>query len=338
MNENNGYYICSIHPSQINGWYQSLSPRRAKLAGLFDEEELKAGRKLMPKQFRDNSHHGKISKVARRKMSRAVDYLTHIVPKQKYFHPGTGKSGDMILNFITLTLPSEQIHSDNEIKSDILHPFLVQCRQKWKVVNFIWRMEKQKNGNTHFHLITDRFIPWNELRNQWNRNCEKLGYVTRYRDNQTAWHNEGYRFNPKFSPKLSDARQFHNYKEGVACGWNNPNSTDVHGLRTIFNATAYLTKYITKSDQSDEIEGRLWGCSSNLVRIRGAEIFAEGSASDEITALIEDPRCKFYKGDYFFIITFKNTLLYCGTFPICMQELETFIRAHFPEYRPPLLL
>lgn len=348
MNEINGYYVCAVHPSHINGWYQSLTPLRSKLVGQFDEDELEAGKKLyrqrlaaykktMPSQFLDNSHHGKISKVARRKISRAVDYLTHIVPKQKYFHPGTGRSGDMILNFITLTLPSEQIHTDNEIKSDLLEPFLNTCRQKWKVSSYIWRMEKQKNGNTHFHLITDRFIWWNELRNMWNRHCERLGYVTRYRDNQIAWHKEGYIFNPAFSPKLSNARQYHNYKEGIACDWNNPNSTDVHGLRTIIDATSYLTKYITKTDQSDNIEGRLWGCSSNLTRIRGAEIFADGDASDEIDKLISDPRCKFYKGDYFFVITFNNKLLYCGTFPIIREELETFIRGHFPEYRPPSL-
>lgn len=338
MNEINGFYCVAVHPTHINGWYQSFKPRSTPLADLFTAEELAAGRKLMPKQFRDNSHHGVISTIARRKISRAVDYLTHIVPRKTYFHPGNGRKGDFFLNFITLTLSSEQIHSDNEIKSHLLEPFLNSCRQKWKVISYIWRAEKQENGNIHFHLITDRFIPWNELRNCWNMHQQKLGYITRYRDNQVAWHRDGFRFRPELSKTMSRARQIHAYKEGLTNQWSNPNSTDVHGLRKINDARAYLTKYITKSDPTDIVQGRLWGCSSNLVRIRGAEIFADGSASDEIRKLIDDPRCRFYKGDYFFVITFNNKLLYCGAFPIIQEELEIFIRGHFPEYRPPALL
>lgn len=349
VNEINGYYVAAIHPSHINGWYQSFTPRKKPLAGLFNEEELKEGKKqyhqrlaaykkTMPAQFQDNAHHGKISKVAKRKMSRAVDYLTHIVPKKKYFHPYYKRSGEYFLNFITLTLSSEQIHTDNEIKSNLLEPFLNTCRQKWKVLSYIWRAEKQKNGNIHFHLITDRFIPWNKLRNGWNMHQQKLGYITRYRDNQMEWHKNGFTYRPELSKTMSRSQQYHAYKEGINNQWSNPNSTDVHGLRTINDAKAYLTKYITKPGESGECQGRLWGCSSNLVRIRGAEIFTDGSASDEINKLIDDPRCKFYKGDYFFVITFNNKLLYCGAFPICMEALETFINSRFPEYRLPLLL
>jgi hypothetical protein len=338
MNEINGFYTIAVHPTAIHGWYESIKHRRINITNYVSGEDTGEMKFIKPKQFRDNSHKGRISPIAKRKISRAVDYLTHIVPRKTYFHPGNGRKGDFFLNFITLTLSSEQIHSDNEIKSHLLEPFLNTCRQKWQVISYIWRVEKQKNGNLHIHLITDRFIPWNELRNCWNMHQQKLGYITRYRDNQMEWHRSGFRFRPELSEKMSNARQYHAYKEGINNQWSNPNSTDVHGLRKINDARAYLTKYITKSDQSDDIEGRLWGCSSNLVRIRGAEIFADGSASAEIDKLLSDPRCRFYKGDYFFIITYKNNLLYCGAFPILLEELETFIRAHFPEYRPALLL
>ena len=141
------------------------------------------------------------------------------------------------LNMVTLTLSSKQIHTDNEIKNKLLNQFLVELRYKHKCQFYLWRAESQGNGNIHFHIITDKYIPWNELRNGWNRIQNKLGYVDR--------------FNEKYKGKT-------------------PNSTDIHSIWKVKNLSAYLAKYCTKEDKNRKIQGKQWGLSSGLSKLKSS--------------------------------------------------------------------
>ena len=60
-------------------------------------------------------------------------------------------------SFITVTLPAIQEHSDVEIKA-CLNLFLNNIRHHFKVKNYVWKAELQKNENIHFHLIFDIII------------------------------------------------------------------------------------------------------------------------------------------------------------------------------------
>ena len=113
--------------------------------------------------------------------------------------------------FITLTLPSAQKHNDRVIKQKLLQPILRILRNRYKVQNYIWKAEANKNGNIHFHITTDKFIPWRELRTAWNTVIETLSYVTN-------------------------------------SGLEDPNSIDVHAVYKINNIGGYLAKYISKND------------------------------------------------------------------------------------------
>ena len=70
--------------------------------------------------------------------------------------------------FITLTLSSIQKHSDNFIKRYMLGAFIKSIKLNYGVKYYYWRAEKQKNGNIHFHLIVDKYIDYNSLRQKWN--------------------------------------------------------------------------------------------------------------------------------------------------------------------------
>jgi hypothetical protein len=337
QNEINGYYSLALHPSQINIWYTSLSPRRPSINSMFDRDELAAGRKLIPTQFRSNSHNGKISKIAKKKITMAIKYLVYLSPKKDNRHPYYNRNSEFYINFVTLTLSSQQIHTDNEIKSLLLEPFLDTCRKKWKVTHYIWRAEKQENGSLHFHIITNRFIPWNELRNVWNAYQQKLGYITRYRLNQKAWHREGFKFRPELSQTWNYAAQLKAYKSGLLHDWNNCNSTDVHSLRHITNVASYFVKYLTKQDQSANIDGRLWGCSYNLSQLPGVRTYAEGTVSDETAELMKQPGVRVFKGDYFMVIyfpVFKLILLFC---PQLHNLWIQYMLETQPVYYPPML-
>ena len=332
MNEINGYYETAIHPGQINVYYKSFTPHYRVPAPFIDPDTPFSSKGVVPDQFTDNHHYGKISSVALRKITRAVQYLTFLVPKRRRYHTPDGRSGNYFLNFITLTLSSPQIHTDNEIKRIILEPFLNEMRKRFKVSSYIWRAERQENGNIHFHIISDRFIWWNDLRNSWNYFQERLGYVSRYRLSMQEFHKEGFQFREVLKDKWPIHKQLHAWREGVRTDWTSPNSTDVHSLRSIGNVRSYLTKYITKSDDNSDIEGRLWGCSYNLTNLSGSVQFANGQISSELSTLIDDQRVRTYKSEYFTVIYFDPGLLATLHLFLILAQLREYCRSRFPDH------
>lgn len=82
--------------------------------------------------------------------------------------------------FVTLTLPSDQVHSDQVINRACLQPFIVYLRRHHGIEHYFWRAESQENGRIHFHLLTDRYIAKEDLQIAWNKCVNVLGYVDRY--------------------------------------------------------------------------------------------------------------------------------------------------------------
>lgn len=85
------------------------------------------------------------------------------------------------LAFITLTLSSKQIHSDEYIKDKMLKPFLHWLQRSYSA-SYVWKAETQLNGNIHFHITIDTFIHWKSVRAKWNGLLQKEGYVKCYQD------------------------------------------------------------------------------------------------------------------------------------------------------------
>lgn len=212
----------------------------------------------------DKSHHGIVSDRSAAKIKKAIDWLLYIANDKQAFSNYSGKHFKFKLSFITLTLASKQQHSDNEIKSKCLNQFLIEARKKWNVHHYLWRAEPQKNGNIHFHILCDKFIPWSELRDVWNRIQNKLGYVEKYRDEKREFHKGGFQVREDLLEKWSYKKQIRAYRTGSQNDWNSPNSTDIHSVRFVSNLPAYLAKYCTKNQKGRPIEGQLWSLSESL--------------------------------------------------------------------------
>ena len=73
-----------------------------------------------------------------------------------------------LITFVTLTLVAKQMHDDNWVKRNMLNTFLQWLRDSEGIENYLWRAEKQKNGNIHFHILIDRAISWRSIRTEWN--------------------------------------------------------------------------------------------------------------------------------------------------------------------------
>ena len=258
---------------------------------------------LNEKNLINNETLGLISNKAKSKIKTAIDWLVYLSSEKKHFSEKHGKHFKFKLTFVTLTLASKQIHSDNEIKKELLNHFLVVARAKWKIDKYLWRAESQKNGNIHFHIVTDKFIPWNELQETWNKIQNKLGYVDNYAIERKRFHATGFHFNKQLAKKWDFQKQLKAYKKGVLEAWQCPNSTDIHSIKNIGNLSVYLAKYCSKNDveqaksiiyeqqslkfnfeqpgptkiskknlklKARVIDGKLWGLSQSLSKLKSA--------------------------------------------------------------------
>lgn len=230
-----------------NAYSNYITPSRSLMPE--KKSEIKYGHLLKSKR----SACGKVSNQAKRKMLRAIDYLLLLASDKKVFDRVSGRSFTFKIAFVTLTLPANQVHTDKEIKDKCLNSLLLELKHFYKVVNYVWRAEKQKNGNIHFHLVVDKFIPYSELRNRWNRIINKLGYVDQYRVSQKEFYKDGFQVRTDLLKTWSKERQLAAYHRNVKCQWNNPNSTDIHSVRKVLNLRSYFSKYLVKNDEKYEL-------------------------------------------------------------------------------------
>jgi len=344
----------SIHPDKIITYNQvSWSPCRPSkkyygtgLEFLKDDDEQdqeskqnKADRILKS----DRKSHGIVSIQAKRKMTRAVDYLLTTSSEQKASFRLSGRQFQFRIAFITLTLPSSQYrtcaeineylsiyqddidnnkisideidkihirHSDKEIKNECLNQFLIEIQKYHKVTKYVWRSERQSNGNIHFHILVNKFIGWNDIRNRWNRIINKLGYVNRYQDKMKEYFKSGFKLSANRNDKRPAKQQYKAYLANKKTDFNNPNSTDIHSIRQIHNIKLYIVKYLAKQNedqkqlkqpenQNQYEAGRIWGCSQILSNITGARMEMDNKSIGEMEKILSHSEINRYEADYF---------------------------------------
>lgn len=159
--------------------------------------------------------HG-LSHKAGRNLRDCIDTLLFFANWKTVYVKDTKSYFRYKVNFITLTLPSKQIHTDREIIKECFNVFMRNWRKRRKGLLYIWKAEVQDNGNIHFHITSNAFYHYKKLRRDWNNAVNRLGYV----DRATT---------------------------------DNPNSTDVHSVKNIRNLTAYLSSYYLKKDRYTKV-------------------------------------------------------------------------------------
>lgn len=208
----------------------------------------------------------KLSIKAKQRLQNAINWLVASAEKKEVFDFQTKKSYPHKVSFITLTLPYiDNEHDDIFFKRVLLHNFLSTAQKKFGLNSYVWKVEAQKNGNIHAHIVTDVFIHWRELRNTWNSILIKHGVMLKYTDKFSKMSFNEYHEHCCSNGRKSEIANKKSYNEGVKFSWQNPNSTDVKNVRNVNNLSAYIAKYFSKDDiKKRPIQGRLWGCSYNL--------------------------------------------------------------------------
>lgn len=226
-----------------------------------------------------------VSQKTIKRIRTAVGWLLLNAKEKHLASSSEGWQGTFKVNFITLTLPAKQNHSRSLITRVCLDSFLKQMRRHFDLQNYVWRAEYQSNGNLHYHICTDKYIPWHRIRYYWNQATELLGYVSDY---QRRFENMPFReycqlLDPYCRKSRADLQRSFNH--GIISRWRDPNSTDVHALNKVKNVAAYISKYMSKTDNKKAVvvaesenerknTGRYFGLSHSLSKLKGVLIEA----------------------------------------------------------------
>ena len=122
---------------------------------------------------------GYISRSASIKIRKRLEAWIKAVYVNAEFQNGPTKPKHAHIGFLTLTLPSDQVHSDNEIGRRCLTPFIQQLKRIYGVESYFWCAQPQENGNIHFHLLIDRWVDKDGVNDYWNVATDHLGYLSR---------------------------------------------------------------------------------------------------------------------------------------------------------------
>jgi hypothetical protein len=324
--------IVKVHPSKIITYnevhWSPYPPPRTNLNNVRShlvqvEKNGKIELKRISTAFLNSSRQGNgyLSAQAKKRLKLAIEYFLLL---NKPINGKSGNSGQHYnkrITFITLTLPSKQVHTDNEIKSQCLNQFLIEISRYHKVNQYVWRAEYQKNGNIHFHILANNYIIWKDVRNRWNRIINKLNYVDEYRKEQENYHEKGFKVRTELLKTWPAEQQKKAYERGKRLDWRDPNSTDIHSIYGITNIKAYLTKYLTKEEKTleehsnSQIEeqkkiGRSWAASSVLANIKGASTIIDSEIEEHLKNIEEHFPNQVYKDKYFTVIDITLEMLH----------------------------
>jgi len=199
-------------------------------------------------------------------LKNSINWLLESASSKIGVNPKDGSKFRWAVNLITLTLPSVQGYwtntltgatywitdkdnippnhnpltrkftpfwlTDKYVKAVLLHRFINAARYKFRLKNYVWKVEAQATGSIHIHITSDTYMDCHALRKMWNRIL---------RD----------------TPVMEDFVARH--------GHSQPNSTDVHSVRDVRNLGAYMASYMSKKEKGKRpCGGKLWSSSNQL--------------------------------------------------------------------------
>lgn len=250
-----------------------------------------------------------VSQATQRKIITACRVLSYSAEKRKVKNT-KGNYIEHLTLFITLTLPAPQQHEDKEITKVCLGSFFDKLRKLGLFSNYVWRAEKQKNGNIHYHIITDSYAHFSLIKRAWLVAVEKLGYLSAYRSkfaNMSLSQYAQLDFNRgKKHYEIANA-----YANGTRTKWGSPPCIDVASVGNIGGTARYISKYVSKSDSNDKniVTGRVWGCSQSVSS--AVEIFKRDVEFNTFWFNVAQQifKVKEYSTDFFTIAKFSFTRL-----------------------------
>lgn len=202
---------------------------------------------------------GEVTNSTKKRIATAVDIFLQRSQTRTIYNPILKKDTKFRLSFITLTIahptPIPASEGHKALKSWLQHFKKPWSKRKMSepMSTYLWKAELQKRQQLHYHLITNSWLHFAEIRRVWNDLQKARGWTEAYCSRH---------------------------------GHHDPNSTDVHSIYKIRDVRKYLTKYISKQEYTASpanpeagfpallepirLDAKVWGCSENL---KGAKRF-----------------------------------------------------------------
>ena len=204
------------------------------------------------------AYQGKVTPGVRKRLTKAVNLLLQMVKPTWIKNEVTGKIQYHNISFITLKITDAENITGRMAYDNCFSHFLDWLTRTHGTKLYVWKVEKEKRGQVHYHITTPDFIDYRLIRKTWNNLLRKAGYLDAY-------------------------AQEHGHYDA--------NSTDIHEVRHVTNLGPYLVKALAdsieaaekikktrcgKTDQTigaemakDEqnetaTDGKIWGCSELL--------------------------------------------------------------------------
>lgn len=319
--------MISIKPHGITIYQQYIGHRSSR----YTQDKEEHPQTSLPKYHEPD---GIISPKAARRIQTALKWLLFLSKSQKVYNKETRRFVKFRVCMVTITLSSPQHHSDQVIKSQLFNQLLTELREQNGMNHYVWRAEKQQNGNIHFHLITNIYLNALKLRQKWNRIQNKLGYVDTY---ATRMNTEIKNFSDYYNKYIDQADATtlrRRYIYGKSCNWHNPNSTDIHSIKKIKNLTAYLCKYLCKDLQNEYatyqdipphllVRGKLWGLSQSLSALKTVGTAIDSFITQDLNTIWQEFTNHIIQKEYFTFIPLqlKDIIrLQCTAILRCIYE------------------
>ena len=242
----------SISPSSVS-FTQQISKQYKNSLGqwVFKENKLceKKGVQKKESTLKKKWHNMEISKNSQRNLRQKIEYLFLYAKSRRIRTYNSKIIPNFKVVFLTLKLPSEQKHPSSTIITECLQPLFELFRKRLNMVNYVYRVEFQKNGNIHFHICTDTYIDYYFALKHWNRFLDKLGYVSAFAEKMSKLSLKDYaeKYGKDYKGKKIDFNIIR-YEKGGKKKWRNPNSVDVKNAKGGDNIGLYISKYFSKKD------------------------------------------------------------------------------------------
>ena len=120
-----------------------------------------------------------LSLTSKKEIIKRIKWINEIGEIKNY----KTKSGNIFqykTSMITLTLPIKVENTPKEITKIVLGNFITLMRKVSGMNNYVWKLELQKNGNVHYHIITDVDIDYHYIKKIWNNSLNLLEIIDKY--------------------------------------------------------------------------------------------------------------------------------------------------------------
>ncbi|MGK0183737.1 MAG: hypothetical protein ACI9YB_003056 [Halioglobus sp.] len=295
----------SVNPNQVTFYSENLE---SNFSNYTNQNSLK--------NLEMNQGDGELSIKGSKRVKAAVNWMLYLIKNQIQEVDPSKPKVKLIPVFVTLSMASDLDVEDKVIKKLLLNQFLIELRQNHGVEHYVWKAEKGYNGRIHFHILIDRHIDQKVIRDMWNRIQNKLGFVDSYSNFMRELTKQEYflvRSNEKgMTRKKSDKV----YNRQSKIKWSNPNSTDIKRVHKVRDLGAYISKYVGKQKGTALIEGRIWGSSQTVSKLKNLSGYCVGDVEDYFIKVLNQFNLYSFHTDYshtyFFSKKFINSALYSG--------------------------